>query len=144
MVEAVGREYWPSYLRTIARVLGPNGRAAIQLISMRGDLFDGYAANTDFIQAYIFPGGMLIDEARFRALAEQAGLEWRDRIAFGLQYAETLRRWRARYDAAVADARLPKGFDDRFHNLWRYYLMYCEGGFRGGAIDVAQVTLART
>jgi cyclopropane-fatty-acyl-phospholipid synthase len=144
MVEAVGQEYWPAYLGSIARLLKPGGRAALQLISIRDDLFDRYAANADFIQTYIFPGGMLIGEARFRALAEAAGLEWRDRRGYGVHYAETLKRWRARYDAAVAAGTFPAGFDEAFHNLWRYYLMYCEGGFRGGGIDVAQVTLVKS
>ena len=143
MVEAVGEEYWPAYLGTIAHVLKPGGRAALQLISIRDSLFDAYAANADFIQTYIFPGGMLIGEARFRAAAETACLAWHDRQGFGLHYAETLRRWRMRYDAAVAEGRLSPGFDDAFHNLWRYYLMYCEGGFRGGSIDVVQLTLAK-
>ena len=143
MVEAVGQEYWPAYLGAISRALKPGGKAAIQLISIRHALFDGYAANADFIQTYIFPGGLLIDEPRFAAIAEEQGLEWRDRTGFGLHYAETLRRWRERYDAAVAEERLPAGFDADFHNLWRYYLMYCEGGFRGGGIDVAQVTLLK-
>jgi cyclopropane-fatty-acyl-phospholipid synthase len=124
-------------------VLKPGGRAALQLISIRQALFDRYAANADFIQTYIFPGGMLIGEARFAALAAEAGLSWRDRRGYGLHYAETLKRWRAAFDAAVEEGRLPTGFDARFHRLWRYYLMYCEGGFRGGGIDVAQVTLAK-
>ncbi len=143
MVEAVGREYWPAYLQAIARVLKPRGRAAIQFISIRDDLFPRYAANADFIQTYIFPGGMLIGEAEFRALGERAGLGWQDRIGYGQHYAATLAIWRARYDAAVREGRLPQGFDDAFHDLWRYYLMYCEGGFRSGGIDVAQVTLVR-
>lgn len=124
-------------------MLAPGGRAGIQLISIRHELFEDYAANADFIQTYVFPGGMLIDEPRFRGLAEGAGLQWRDRIGYGPHYAETLRRWRARYDAAVREGRLPSGFDAPFHDLWRYYLMYCEGGFRGGGIDVAQVTLVK-
>ena len=143
MVEAVGQDYWPSYLQTIARVLEPGGRAAIQFISIREELFDAYAASADFIQTYIFPGGMLLSEARFQAMAEFAGLSWRDRRGFGLDYAETLKRWRERYDLAVEEGRLPGGFDETFHDLWRYYLMYCEGGFRGRGIDVAQVTLVR-
>jgi cyclopropane-fatty-acyl-phospholipid synthase len=143
MVEAVGQDYWPSYLEAISRLLRPGGRAALQLISIRDDLFESYAANADFIQTYIFPGGMLVGEGRFRAIAEAAGLEWRDRSGFALHYAETLKRWRARYDGAVAAGRLPAGFDEPFHKLWRYYLMYCEGGFRGGGIDVAQVTLVK-
>ncbi len=142
MVEAVGQDYWPSYLQTIARVLKPGGRAALQLISIREELFDSYAASADFIQIFIFPGGMLVSEPRFQAIAELAGLGWRDRTGFGLDYAETLKRWRERYDAAVEEGRLA-GFDERFHDLWRYYLMYCEGGFRGGGIDVAQVTLVK-
>ena len=144
MVEAVGQDYWPSYLQTIARVLKPGGRAALQLISIKEELFDAYAASADFIQTYVFPGGMLISEPRFQAMAELAGFSWRDRRGFGLHYAETLKRWRERYDAAVKEGRLPPGFDPRFHDLWRYYLMYCEGGFRGGGIEVAQVTLVRT
>ena len=143
MVEAVGQDYWPAYLETIARVLEPGGRAALQLISIREELFDAYAASADFIQTYIFPGGMLISEPRFEAMANLAGLSWHDRRGFGLDYAETLKRWRERYDAAVQEGRLP-GFDSRFHDLWRYYLMYCEGGFRGRGIDVAQVTLVRS
>ena len=143
MVEAVGEEYWPAYLRNLARVLKPGGRAALQLILIREALFEGYAANADFIQTYIFPGGMLIGEERFAAIAREERLEWRDRKGYGLHYAETLKRWRTRYDAAVEDGRLPDGFDEPFHQLWRYYLMYCEGGFRGGGIDVAQVTLVR-
>jgi cyclopropane-fatty-acyl-phospholipid synthase len=144
MVEAVGQDYWPAYLQTIARVLKPGGRAALQLISIREELFDSYAASADFIQTYIFPGGMLISEPRFQALAELTGLSWQDRKAFGVDYAETLKRWRVNYDEAVEEGRLPAGFDESFHNLWRYYLMYCEGGFRGGGIDVAQVTLVKS
>jgi len=144
MVEAVGQDYWPTYLDSVARALRPGGRAAIQFISIREPLFEGYAANADFIQTYIFPGGMLVSEARLERIARKAGLIWQDRKGYGLHYAETLKRWRRRYDEAVAGGRLPAGFDQPFHRLWRYYLMYCEGGFRGGGIDVAQVTLVKT
>ncbi|WP_115367535.1 SAM-dependent methyltransferase [Alteripontixanthobacter maritimus] len=143
MVEALGREYWPSYMDCIARNLKPGGRAAIQYISIRDDLFDAYAASADFIQAYIFPGGLLIRTSEFRALAQERGLEWRDRTDFGQHYAETLCIWREAFDAAAAEGALPDGFDDQFVRLWRYYLMYCEGGFRGGGIDVHQVTLVK-
>jgi cyclopropane-fatty-acyl-phospholipid synthase len=143
MVEAVGQDYWPVYLESIAGLLKPGGRAAIQFISIREPLFEDYAANADFIQTYIFPGGMLISEARLEVLARAAGLSWEDRKGFGRHYAETLKRWRARYDEAVGEGRLPSGFDEPFHRLWRYYLMYCEGGFRSGGIDVAQVTLVK-
>ena len=143
MVEAVGQRYWPTYLDCIARNLQSGAKAALQFISIDHRLFDRYAANADFIQAFIFPGGMLIDEPRFQALAKDRGLSWQDRDGFGLDYAETLRIWRTRYDAAIRDSRLA-GFDEEFHNLWRYYLMYCEGGFRGNTIDVAQVTMVKS
>ncbi|WP_230769118.1 SAM-dependent methyltransferase [Sphingomonas sp. Leaf4] len=142
MVEAVGHEYWPAYLDTIAARLKPGGRAALQYIAIAEPLFDAYAGNVDFIQAHVFPGGMLLSERRFRALAKVRGLAWRDVHHFGLDYAETLRRWRHAFDTARADGRLPM-IDDRFADLWRYYLMYCEGGFRGGGITVAQVTLVK-
>jgi cyclopropane-fatty-acyl-phospholipid synthase len=143
MVEAVGREYWPEFMDAIARCLKPGGRAAIQYIAMREESFAGYARSADFIQTYIFPGGMLIRESEFKRLAAERGLTWQDRVGFGADYAETLRLWRARFDRAVEEGRLPAGFDSRFVRLWRFYLMYCEGGFRGGAIDVAQVTLIK-
>ena len=142
MVEAVGRRWWGAYLDSIARNLTSGGRAALQFISMRHELFDSYARNADFIQTYIFPGGCLVDERQFAELARERRLSWQDREGFGLDYAETLRRWRDRYDGAVARGAL-KGFAEPFHDLWRYYLMYCEGGFRGGAIDVAQVTMVK-
>ena len=143
MVEAVGRAFWPDFFDCIARCLKPGGRAAIQYIAMRDDLFEGYARSADFIQTYVFPGGMLISESEFRQLAAVRGLAWEDRVSFGGDYAETLRIWRENFDRAVAEDRLPQGFDDRFAGLWRFYLMYCEGGFRGGGIDVAQVTLIK-
>ena len=143
MVEAVGQDYWGTYLAAVARALKPGGRAAIQYITIDDAIFEAYAANVDFIQRFVFPGGMLLSESRFRALAAANGLEWRDNHSFGLHYAETLRRWRVAFDAAVSAGRLPTKFDRKFIDLWRYYLMYCEGGFRGQGIDVAQVTLVK-
>jgi cyclopropane-fatty-acyl-phospholipid synthase len=143
MVEAVGQAYWPDYLDSIARSLKPGGRAAIQYIAIDDDAFDAYAANVDFIQRYIFPGGMLISRSRFKAMAEERGLIWRDQFDFGLDYAETLRRWRVQFDAAVVEKRLPAQFDEKFISLWRFYLMYCEGGFRGNGINVSQVTFVK-
>ncbi|QPI73780.1 SAM-dependent methyltransferase [Sphingobium sp. Cam5-1] len=143
MVEAVGQEYWPAYVAAIERLLKPGGKAAIQYILIDDAIFDKYARGADFIQTYIFPGGMLLSESRFRALAEANGLEWREVRHFGVHYAETLRRWRERFDRAVDRGLLPPSFDQHFVALWRYYLMYCEGGFRGGTIDVAQVTLVK-
>lgn len=143
MVEAVGEQYWPQYLDCIARCLKPGGRAAIQYIAIDDAIFADYAASADFIQTYIFPGGMLLSTERFRGLAEERGLEWCNETRFGADYAETLKRWRERFDRAVDEGRLPVGFDKQFRDLWRYYLMYCEGGFRGGGIWVAQVTLIK-
>ncbi len=143
MVEALGREYWPTFMDCIARNLRPGGRAAIQYISMKESLFEAYAKSADFIQAYVFPGGLLIRTSEFRALAEQRGLTWIEQADFGEHYAETLRIWRENFDRAAQNGRLPAGFDEQFIRLWRYYLMYCEGGFRGGGIDVHQVTLVK-
>lgn len=142
MVEAVGHRWWGAYLDSIARNLRTGGRAALQYISIDHKLFDGYARSADFIQTYIFPGGMLIDEQRFEALSRERGLSWEQREGFRLDYAETLKRWRNRYNRAVSNGAL-HDFGEPFHQLWRYYLMYCEGGFRGGSIDVAQVTLVK-
>jgi cyclopropane-fatty-acyl-phospholipid synthase len=144
MVEAVGREYWPSYFDCLARCLKPGGRAALQYITIRDDLFDAYAASADFIQAYVFPGGLLISEREFARLAQERGLTWQDREDFGPDYARTLKLWRDALDRALDEGRLPHGFDRRFVDLWRYYLMYCEGGFRGGGINVSQVTLVKS
>ena len=143
MVEAVGREYWPSYFDCIARCLKPGGRAAIQFISMKESLFDDYARSADFIQAYVFPGGLLIRTSEFEQLARERGLRWEYCESFGLDYAATLKAWRERFDAAAEQGRLPAEFDERFRRLWRFYLMYCEGGFRGRGIDVQQVTLIK-
>jgi cyclopropane-fatty-acyl-phospholipid synthase len=142
MVEAVGQRWWGAYLDAIARNLKTGGRAALQFISIDERLFDHYAGSPDFIQTYIFPGGCLLDEPQFIKLAGERGLSWDDRDGFRLDYAATLKRWRERYNRAVSSGSL-QGFGEPFHQLWRYYLMYCEGGFRGGAIDVAQVTLLK-
>lgn len=143
MVEAIGQKQWPEYLATLHRLLKPGGRAAIQFISIDDAIFDSYAASADFIQTFIFPGGCLIAPSRFRALAEEAGFEWRDEISMGENYARTLLDWRERFDAAIEAGKLPSCFDQSFVGLWRFYLMYCEGGFRGGGIDTHQVTLVR-
>jgi cyclopropane-fatty-acyl-phospholipid synthase len=87
---------------------------------------------------------MLLSESRFRALAEARGLAWQNQVDYGLHYAETLKQWRIRFDAAAAQRQLPAGFDANFVALWQFYLMYCEGGFRGGGINVAQVTLVKS
>ena len=142
MVEAVGREYWPTYFQSVARLLKPGGRACVQSIVIQDALFERYIQSTDFIQQYIFPGGCLPCPAEFRREAEAAGLHVVDELAFGPDYAETCRRWRADF-MAQRETVLSLGFDERFIRIWEFYLAYCEAGFDAGDIDVVQFTLAR-
>ena len=142
MFEAVGQSYWPSYFDTLKRCLKPGGKACVQTITIRDDLFDRYSRSTDFIQQYIFPGGMLPSPSRFEAMAQKAGLVVERRLAFGHDYAETLRRWRDAFLQRENDvARL--GFDTRFVRIWTFYLAYCEAAFEHGNTDVMQFTLRR-
>ena len=142
MVEAVGREYWPDYFSTIARLLKPGGRACIQSIVIDDALWDRYIQSTDFIQQYIFPGGCLPCPREFRREAQAAGLTVVDEFAFGGDYAETLRRWRDAFLAAKAQV-LQLGFDERFIRTWEFYLAYCEAAFDEANIDVVQYTLQK-
>jgi cyclopropane-fatty-acyl-phospholipid synthase len=142
MFEAVGREYWDTYFRAVARNLKTGGRACIQTITIADGLFDRYVKSTDFIQQYIFPGGMLPSPSAFRAEAAKAGLEVVDEYAFGRDYAETLKRWRE--DFLREELRVkPLGFDDRFMRIWEFYLAYCEAAFEAGNTDVVQYTLLK-
>jgi len=142
MFEAVGRAYWPDFFRTVHARLRPGGRACIQTITIDDALFDRYVGGTDFIQQYIFPGGLLPSPAAFRAAARAAGLEVVRELAFGGDYAETLRRWRHDFLRQEAQVR-GQGFDTRFLRTWEFYLAYCEAGFDSGATDVLQFTLRR-
>lgn len=142
MIEAVGRAYWPVYFETLQRLLRRGGRACIQAIVIRDELFERYVRSTDFIQQYIFPGGCLPSPAAFRAHATRTGLQIVDTLAFGPDYAETCRRWRRHFLARREDI-LALGFDERFVRLWSFYLAYCEAGFEAGDIDVVQYTLVK-
>lgn len=142
MVEAVGQAYWPDYFGTVARLLKPGGRACVQSIVIDDARFDRYMQGTDFIQQYIFPGGCLPSPGRFRAAAQQAGLRVVDELAFGADYAETLRRWRHQFTQQRAQV-LAQGFDVRFLRLWEFYLAYCEAAFDSRNVDVVQFTLAK-
>lgn len=142
MFEAVGRAYWPGYFQSVHRLLKPGGKACIQTITIRDDLFDRYLRSTDFIQQYIFPGGLLPSPAAFRAEAAKAGLRVVGELAFGPDYARTLRHWRERFLAAEASVRR-LGFDDRFMRIWEFYLAYCEAAFATGNTGVMQFTLQR-
>jgi cyclopropane-fatty-acyl-phospholipid synthase len=141
MVEAVGREYWPTYFQTVARLLKPGGRACIQSIVIDDSLFERYISSTDFIQQYIFPGGMLPSRPSFRAAAAQQGLLVRNEYAFGTDYARTLAEWRHAFETRWPEIQ-KLGFDEHFRRLWRLYLCYCEAGFLAGNIDVVQFELA--
>ena len=140
MFEAVGREYWPAYFDTLRRRLKPGGTACIQTITIRDDLFERYVRSTDFIQRYIFPGGLLPSKTAFRAAAAEAGLAVQGELAFGGDYAETLRRWRASFMGREEAVR-GLGFDTRFLRIWEFYLAYCEAAFETGNTDVVQFTL---
>ncbi len=142
MFEAVGREYWGDFFATLHRQLKPGGRACLQTITIRDDLFDRYVKSTDFIQQYIFPGGLLPSPSAFRAEARRAGFEIVNELAFGRDYAETLRRWRADFLARDPQVR-QLGFDQRFMRIWEFYLAYCEAAFETGNTDVMQFTLQR-
>ena len=142
MFEAVGREYWDSFFATLRSKLKPGGRACIQTITIRDDLFDRYVRSTDFIQQYIFPGGLLPSVSEFKAQAVRAGLEVTNELDFGRDYAETLRRWRTQFLARDGQVR-QLGFDTRFMRIWEFYLAYCEAAFDTGNTSVVQFTLQK-
>ncbi len=142
MVEAVGREYWPEYFQTVARLLKPDGRACIQSIVIADGLFERYISSTDFIQQYIFPGGCLPCPREFRAQANAAGLEVVDEFSFGQDYARTLALWREDFMAQESRV-LQLGFDKRFIRIWEFYLAYCEAAFTQANTDVVQYTLRK-
>jgi cyclopropane-fatty-acyl-phospholipid synthase len=142
MFEAVGESYWPGYFACIARSLKPGGRACIQTIVIADALFDRYRKGTDFIQQFIFPGGMLPSPSAFVRMAEKHGLDVVDQFGFGIDYADTLVAWRKAFHAKL-DAVRAQGFDERFMLTWEFYLCYCEAAFRAGNTDVMHFTLVK-
>lgn len=142
MFEAVGEQYWPTYFAKIADVLKPGGRAGLQIITIKDELFATYRKRADFIQRYVFPGGMLASVERLKEETAKAGLAWREIEAFGQSYAQTLAAWADRFKAKWSDIRA-LGFDERFKQLWLFYLSYCEAGFRTGRTNVVQLELAK-
>lgn len=140
MVEAVGEKYWPRYFATLARHLRPGGKALIQAITIADHAFEQYCRGTDFIQRYIFPGGMLLSRQKLAEHARQAGLKLADAYGFGQDYARTLSAWLERFDG-VSEKIRHMGFDERFQRMWRYYLAYCIAGFSTGRTDVLQAEL---
>ncbi|MBI1775541.1 MAG: class I SAM-dependent methyltransferase [Proteobacteria bacterium] len=142
MFEAVGEAYWPTFFRVLHDRLRQGGLAALQVITIAEDRFEAYRQRPDFIQRYIFPGGMLPSLERLKAIVAEVGLEWREDCSFGQDYARTLKLWGDRFLAAWPQLN-ELGFDERFRRMWQYYLAYCEAGFRAATIDVRQILLAR-
>ena len=142
MFEAVGQKYWDSYFQAVREALRPSARACVQVITIDEARYEQYESTSDFIQQYIFPGGMLPSPERFEGKANSAQLRVTERFEFGLDYAETLRRWLRQFDARH-DEIAALGFSQNFMKLWRFYLAYCIAGFEAGSINVGQYTLAR-
>jgi cyclopropane-fatty-acyl-phospholipid synthase len=142
MFEAVGESYWPTYFQQLRDRLKPGGAAGLQVITIRDDQFASYRRDVDFIQKYVFPGGMLPSPRVLRQFGERFGLALTAERIFGHDYAETLAQWRVRFRSAWPQLTT-MGFDERFRRLWEYYLAYCEAGFRSGNIDVRQIVYAR-
>lgn len=143
MFEAVGESYWPSYFAKVHECLKPDARAALQIITIRDELFQRYRKRADFIQRYIFPGGMLPSETALKVQTERAGLNISNSHYFGPDYAETLRVWGRAFEDRWSEIAM-QGFDERFRRMWRFYLSYCEAGFDNGRINVGHFTLAKT
>lgn len=142
MIEAVGEQFWPQYFTQLRDRLAPGGFAGIQAITIQDKFFNAYRREVDFIQRYVFPGGMLPSPQVLKSLGETFGVPViRERI-FGEDYAKTLATWRDNFRAAWPNL-MPLGFDERFRRLWEYYLAYCEAGFLSGNIDVRQVVFAK-
>jgi cyclopropane-fatty-acyl-phospholipid synthase len=149
MIEAVGEKYWPRYFTQLRDRLMPLGRAGIQAIVIADRYFEDYRSTMDFIQAHVFPGGMLLSPQTVQQQATLAGLKVEDAFSFGRDYARTLHLWHKSFETAwpqirALDARNKLAFDERFRRMWRYYLAYCEGGFNAGTIDVLQYGFSRS
>ncbi len=142
MFEAVGERYWPTYFGKVRDSLKPGGQAGLQIITIRDEYFAHYKRTPDFIQKYIFPGGMLPSEERLKLVTDRAGLTWGPISRFGACYADTLAEWARRFEAAWDEIK-GLGFDERFRKLWRFYLSYCEAGFRTARTDVVQLSLVK-
>lgn len=140
MFEAVGQAYWPDYFQMLERCLKPGKRACIQTIVIADELFDKYSHQSDFIQQYVFPGGMLPSLSKFKEAAVNAGLKVEGVDAFGLDYQKTLCQWHEKFNQSLSQVH-SQGFDEKFVRLWNMYLMYCAAGFAEKSIDVVQVTL---
>ena len=142
MFEAVGKEYWPAYFDKVRNALKPGGAAGLQIITIADRFYENYLGSTDFIQRYVFPGGILPSPTILKELSDKAGLTVQSVAEFGQDYARTLNEWHRRFIDSWDDIA-PLGFDERFKRLWRFYLAYCEAGFRADTTNVRQATLVR-
>lgn len=142
MIEAVGEQYWDNYFQKVASSVKAKGSAIIQGITIHDDLFYSYRQKTDFIQNYIFPGGMLLANSIFDRKSQENGMKLTNQYEFGISYADTLKIWRERFNEALPKVRA-MGFDERFIRMWNLYLSYCEGAFRAGRINVGQYMIER-
>jgi cyclopropane-fatty-acyl-phospholipid synthase len=142
MLEAVGEKYWPVFFGKLAERLRPNGVAVLQVISIDRHRFEKYRRNPDFVQRYIFPGGMLPTVSAIREQVARAGLDLQATESFGASYALTLAAWRKRFERSWPEIEA-MGYDLRFKRMWEYYLAYCEAGFRAGMLDVGLYRIVR-
>lgn len=138
MIESVDESRWQELFDVIARSLQAGGKLGMQAIVIADEFWESYRSNPDFIQRYIFPGGMLPSPGLLRSMANAAGMRWITEDAFGLDYARTLQIWHDRFDSAWDDIKAD-GFDERFRRMWKSYLAYCEAGFRVARLDVMQL-----
>lgn len=142
MFEAVGEKYWPVYFNALRDRLKPGAKATLQIITIADKRWEVYRRSVDFIQKYIFPGGMLPSPSVLRAEVERAGLRVAGSVEFGLSYSQTLRRWHDTFNARWEEVS-KMGFDDRFRRMWNFYLTSCAGAFEGGNCDVTQITVSK-
>jgi cyclopropane-fatty-acyl-phospholipid synthase len=142
MFEAVGEKYWPTYFKAVHARLKPGARGTFQVILVQDKRWHVYKRGVDFIQKYIFPGGMLPAPTILRDTIRKAGLEVTQSVEFGQSYSDTLRRWHQTFNEKW-DQVAALGFDDRFRRMWNFYLASCAGAFRGGICDVTQITVKR-
>jgi len=135
MIEAVGEKHWPTYFRTVFERLKPGGIAAVQGITIAESNYAAYRSGVDFIQRYVFPGGMLLTKSIIKEQAHKAGLVLERVETFGQSYATTLKMWHERFETVWPEVS-KLGFDERFRKLWKLYLSYCEAGFAENVVDV--------
>lgn len=143
MFEAVGEAYWQTYFEMLKRSLKPQGKILLQIITIKDEYFDVYQRRADFIQRYIFPGGMLPSESKLDVLVANNQLKVENKINFGYDYGETLARWEQRFLEVIPELEA-LGYDHKFQRMWRYYLAYCQAGFEEQRIDVVQLTLSHS